>query len=138
MGRILAIDYGTKRIGLAVTDPLKIIATGLTTVAAKDILTYLAEYFHTEEVEQIVVGDPRNMDNTPSQVAPMVNDFVKNLKKSFPSIPVHRIDERFTSKMAKKTILMSGKKKKDRQRKELVDEVSATIILQSFMESQRP
>ena len=138
MARILAIDYGTKRIGIAVTDPLQIIATPLTTVAAKDILTYLTEYFHTEEVEQIVVGDPRNMDNTASQVAPMVNDFVKKFKKLFPSIPIRRIDERFTSKIAKQSILMSGKKKKDRRRKELVDEVSATIILQSFLESQSP
>ena len=133
MGRILAIDYGTKRVGIAVSDPMKIIATGLTTVHAKDVIEYLKDYFEAEEVEQVVVGDPKNLDNTPSQVAPMVTAFINALQKNFPSMPISRIDERFTSKMASQAIIDSGIKKKARRNKTLVDEVSATIILQSFM-----
>ncbi len=133
MGRILAIDYGSKRVGIAVTDPLKIIATGLTTVHSKDIIEYLKNYFKTAEVEKVIVGEPKNLDNTASQVAPMVEAFINALKKNFPNMPIDRIDERFTSKMAKQAILQSGLKKKDRRNKSLVDEVSATLILQSFM-----
>ena len=133
MGRILAIDYGTKRVGIAVTDPMQIIATGLCTVHAKDIIEYLNNYFKTEEVEKVIVGEPKNLDNTPSQVTPMVEAFINALKKNFPNMPIDRIDERFSSKMAKQAILDSGLKKMDRRNKSLVDEVSATLILQSFM-----
>ena len=136
MGRIMAIDYGTKRVGVAVTDPNKIIATGLDTIHSKDIINYLKKYFEKEAVECIVVGEPKQMNGTDSQIAPQVNQFVKQLEKNFPSIPVKRIDERFTSKMATHAILMSGAKKKERQNKELVDMTSAVIILQSYMESK--
>lgn len=135
MARIMAIDYGTKRIGIAVTDPNQIIATGLDTVHSKDILAFLKNYFQREAVECIVVGEPKQMDATDSEIAVHVNQFVKQLKKHFPSVPVKRIDERFTSKMATEALRMSGLKKKDRQRKELVDMTSAVIILQSYMET---
>jgi putative Holliday junction resolvase len=118
-----------------VTDPNKIISTGLDTVHSKDIISYLKAYFGRENVECIVVGEPKQMNGTDSQIAPQVNQFVKQLEKNFPSIPVKRIDERFTSKMASQAILMSGVKKMERQNKELIDMTSAVIILQSFMES---
>ncbi len=135
MSRIIAIDYGSKRVGVAVTDPQKIIANPLTTVHSKDILSYLNEYIQSEEVERIVVGDPKNLDNTPAQSASLVEGFINALKKAMPDMPISRIDERFTSKIAKQTILTAGKKKKDRQDKELVDKVSAVIILQSYLEA---
>src|SRR5689334_14068029 len=106
MARIMAIDYGTKRIGIAVTDANQIIATGLSTVHSKDIISYLKAYFEKEEVEYIVVGEPKQMDGTDSMIAPQANDFVKQLKKNFPDIPVKRYDERFTSKMASQALLM--------------------------------
>ncbi len=137
MGRIMAIDYGTKRIGIAVTDPNRIISTGLDTVHPKDIIQFLKKYFETEKVDCIVVGEPKQMNATDSDSAVHANQFVKLLGKNFPSIPVERYDERFTSKMAQQAILMSGVKKKDRQNKDLVDMTSAVIILQSFMESKR-
>jgi putative Holliday junction resolvase len=137
MGRIMAIDYGTKRVGIAVTDPNRIIATGLDTVHSKDVIEFLKKYFQREEVDCVVVGEPRQMDATDSEVAVHVNQFVKQLGKIFPSLPVKRYDERFTSKMAQQAILMSGVKKKDRQNKELIDMTSAVIILQSFMESTK-
>ena len=129
----MAIDYGTKRIGLAVTDPGQIIATALKTVHSKDVIEYLRKYFQAEKVECIVVGDPRQMDNSASQIGPLVDNFVKELKRKFPEIPIERYDERFTSVMAQQTLLMSGLKKSDRQRKELIDQTSAVILLQSFM-----
>lgn len=135
MGRILAIDYGAKRTGLAVTDPLQIIATGLTTVETKNILNYLKKYFETEDVEKIVIGESKNLDNSKSQIAPEIEKFAEKLKKQFPTKPIAWIDERFTSKMAKQSMLLSGMKKKKRQQKSLVDEISATLILQSFMNS---
>lgn len=135
--RILAFDYGTKRIGIAVTDPLQIIATGLDTVHPKDIVDFLKKYLATEQVERFVVGDPKQMDNTASQSAQHVRGFVTILKKNFPDIPIEMIDERFTSKMASATIAQSGLKKSDRQNKERVDTISATIILQSWMERFR-
>ncbi|MEO8087529.1 MAG: Holliday junction resolvase RuvX [Bacteroidota bacterium] len=135
MSRIMAIDYGTKRVGIAVTDPNQIISTGLDTVHSKDIIEYLKKYFQREEVECIVVGEPKQMDATDSEMAVHANQFVKQLKKNFPTIPVKRYDERFTSILAKQAILMSGVKKKGRQDKELVDMTSAIIILQSYMES---
>ncbi|CAN5417462.1 Holliday junction resolvase RuvX [soil metagenome] len=137
MSRIMAIDYGTKRVGIAVTDPNQIISTGLDTVHSKDIIEYLKKYFQREAVECIVVGEPKQMDATDSEMAVHANQFVKLLMKNFPSIPVKRYDERFTSILAKQAILMSGVKKKGRQDKELVDMTSAIIILQSYMESKR-
>jgi putative Holliday junction resolvase len=132
--RIMAFDYGTKRIGIAVTDPLQIIATGLDTIHPNQIIEYLKKYMFTEQVERFIVGEPKQMDNTPSQSAPHVKGFVNLLKKTFPDIPVHMLDERFTSKMASATIMQSGLKKMDRQNKERVDTISATILLQSWME----
>ena len=132
----MAFDYGTKRIGIAVTDPLQIIATGLTTVHPKDIVEYLKKYMITEQIERFIVGEPRQMDGTLSQSAPHVKGFITTLKKNFPSTPVEVIDERFTSKMASATIAQSGLKKSDRQKKELLDTVSATIILQSYLEKK--
>jgi len=134
MPRIMAFDYGTKRIGIAVTDPLQIIATGLDTVHPKDIVEYLKKYMATNPVERFVVGEPKQMDNTESQSAPHVRGFVTILKKIFPEIPVEMFDERFTSKMASATIAQSGMGKMARQNKALVDTISATIILQSFMQ----
>lgn len=134
MARIMSFDFGTKRIGIAVTDPMKIIANGLTTVHPKDIVEFLKKYLLTESVETFVVGEPKQMDGTESQSAVHVRAFVNLLKKNFPEIPVKMMDERFTSKMASAAILQSGAKKKTRQDKALVDTVSATIILQSYME----
>lgn len=135
MARILAIDYGTKRVGLAVTDPLKIIASALDTVHAKDVLVYLKNYTAKEEVEAFVVGMPVQLDGTDTNNTSHVKGFVKQLKKMFPDTPVHLHDERFTSAMALQAMLMGGVSKKDRSQKGNVDKVSATIILQSYMES---
>jgi putative Holliday junction resolvase len=133
MPRLMAFDYGTKRIGIAVTDPLQIIATGLDTVHPNTIIDYLKKYMFTEPVERFIVGEPKQMDNTPSQSAQHVRGFVNLLKKQFPEIPIEMLDERFTSKMAHAAILASGRNKKDRQDKGLVDTVSAVILLQSWM-----
>ncbi len=134
MPRIMAFDYGTKRIGIAVTDPLQIIATGLETVHPKDIVEYLKKYLVKEAVEKFIVGEPKQMDGTPSQSAPMIKGFVTILKKYFPTVPVEMIDERFTSKMASAVIAQSGMKKTDRQDKSRIDTISAIIILQSYLE----
>ncbi len=134
MGRILAIDYGQKRAGLAVTDKDKIIATGLATVHVKDLIQYLKDYLSREEVECIVIGEPFDMQGKASDASRFIDPFVKHLKKQFPEIIVERMDERYTSQMALQTILDAGIKKKARQNKELVDKISATIILQSYME----
>lgn len=130
----MAIDYGRKRVGIAVTDELRMIATGLDTVPAHKIFEFLKNYLATENVEVIVVGKPTRLDNSASEAQEFTEPFVRKLKKTFPEIQVERIDERFTSKMATQAILDSGARKKDRQRKDLVDKVSATIILQSYME----
>ena len=135
MGRILAIDYGQKRVGLAVTDEMKIIATALTTVHVKDIFNFLKDYLSKENVETIVVGEPKDMKNRASDSSRFIEPFVKKLKKTFPDVKIERFDERFTSLMAQQTILESGAKKKKRRDKALVDTVSATIILQSYMNS---
>ncbi|MCD4665796.1 MAG: Holliday junction resolvase RuvX [Bacteroidales bacterium] len=135
MGRIMAIDYGRKRVGLAVTDELRIIATGLTTVASAEIFEYLKKYLQNEKVDCFVVGEPRQMNNTPSESVRYIDPFVKKLKKEFPDISVERYDERFTSKMASQSLVFAGAKKKDRQKKELIDKISAVIILQSYLES---
>lgn len=135
--RVMAFDYGTKRIGVAVTDPLQIIATGLDTIHPNQIVDFLKRYLQTEQVERFVVGEPKQMDNTPSQSAIHVKGFVNLLKKTFGDIPVEMMDERFTSKMASATIAQSGMGKKARQKKELVDNISAVILLQSWMEQRR-
>jgi len=135
MGRLLAIDYGTKRTGIAVTDSLKLVATGLTTVSTHELLSYLKSYIDKESVECIIIGAPRKLNNEPSENMQYVESFVKRLKKEIPFIPVVLYDERFTSVMAQKTILEGGLKKKDRRNKALVDEISAIILLQSYMES---
>src|SRR5471030_2112680 len=131
--RIMAFDYGTKRIGIAVTDPLQIIATGLDTIHPQHIVDYIKKYLLTEQVELFIVGEPKQMDNTPSQSAVHIKGFVNLLKKNFPDIPVEMLDERFTSKMASAVIAQSGMNKKHRQNKELVDTISAVILLQSWM-----
>jgi putative Holliday junction resolvase len=136
MSRIVAIDFGTKRIGLAVTDPSRIIATALDTVLIHNIFPYLKAYNDKEGIERFVVGEPKNVDNTPSSITPQIEQFIRQLNNTFPAIPVDRIDERYTSKMAARALIDSGLKKKDRQRKELVDQTSAVIILQSWMALQ--
>ena len=137
MGRILAIDYGRKRVGIAVTDPLKIIANGLTTVKSCDVLKFLSDYLSKETVELIVVGLPKTMNNEESDSMQYIKPFVEKLKKQHPNVPIEMYDERYTSVLAHKAMLEGGLKKKERQNKALVDEISATIILQSFMESNR-
>jgi putative Holliday junction resolvase len=129
----MAFDFGTKRIGIAVTDPMQIIATGLNTIHPNAIIEYLKKYLLAEQVERFVVGEPKQMDNTPSQSAIHVKGFVNLLKKNFPDIPIEMLDERFTSKMASAAIAQSGMNKKARQNKELVDTISAVILLQSWM-----
>ena len=136
MGRILAIDYGKKRTGLAVTDVLQIIANGLTTVPTHTLMGFILDYVKREPVDRIVVGLPKQMNNQPSENMLRIEPFVNRLRKVLPQIPVEYVDERFTSVLAHQAMLDGGLKKKDRQRKELVDEISATIILQSYM-SQR-
>jgi putative Holliday junction resolvase len=130
----MAIDYGKKRTGLAVTDPLKIIASGLTTVDTEQLVWYLKEYFAKEEVELILLGNPKQLDGSDNDITPKVEKFFGQLQKLFPHIPAKLIDERFTSKMAFQTMIDSGLKKKDRQNKALIDEVSATILLQGYLE----
>ncbi|MBL7559642.1 Holliday junction resolvase RuvX [Olleya sp. YSTF-M6] len=136
MARILAIDYGKVRTGLAVTDELQIIASGLTTVNTKELLSYLKEYLGKEQVELFLVGEPKQMNNTPSESEALIIPFLVKLEKAFPNVPIKRVDERFTSKMATQTLIDSGLKKKQRQNKALLDEVSATIILQSYLYNQ--
>ncbi|MCA6364112.1 MAG: Holliday junction resolvase RuvX [Bacteroidetes bacterium] len=136
MARLLAIDYGTKRCGIAVSDPMQLIATGLTTVHSKDILAWLAGYLNRETVETFVVGEPKRLNGQPTDATQHVEAFVKHLRKQFPLIPVQRIDERFTSKMAFQSLIDSGLGRKDRQNKALIDEVSAVILLQNYMDSR--
>lgn len=137
MGRILAIDYGRKRSGLAVTDILQLIPGGLATVPSHTLMQFLEDYFRTENVERIVVGLPKQMNNQPSESMKYIEPFVRTLKKKWPDMPVEYYDERFTSVLAHQTMLEGGLKKKDRQNKALVDEISAVIILQSYLESKR-
>lgn len=133
MGRILAVDYGQKRIGLAVSDELKISANGLDTILVKDIHMYIKKYVEENDVECFVVGMPKTLDNKDSESAPFVENFVNWLKNTFPTIPVERVDERFTSKIAFQTMIDSGISKKARKDKALIDKISATILLQSYM-----
>ena len=137
MGRILSIDYGRKRTGLAVTDPMQIIATGLTTVQSSLLIPFLKNYVATETVDRFIVGLPKQMNNELSESWKYIEPFVKSLQKNFPNIPVEMVDERFTSVLAHQAMRDGGLKKKDRQNKALVDEISATIILQSYLESSR-
>lgn len=134
MGRIICIDYGGKRTGIAVTDPLQIIATGLTTIDTKDFIKFLKDYFSKEQVEKIIIGMPLNMDDTATHATPLVENAIKQLKKHFPNIPVETVDERYTSKMAKDAMLQMGLKKMQRRDKKLVDEIAATMMLQEYME----
>lgn len=133
MGRILAIDYGTKRTGLAVTDPLKIIATALDTVETTRLLAFLKTYFSEETVEAVVIGLPKRLDNTDSETAPAVRKFVEAFKETFAEIPISTMDERFTSSIAQQAMVQGGMKKKDRQTKGNVDKISATLILQDYL-----
>jgi len=137
MGRILSIDYGNVRVGLAVTDPLKIIATRLTTVSANDIWVFLADYFKREEVELVLVGYPKQLNNEPSEAIRYINPFLKKFQQIYSEMPLKLMDERFTSKIAFQTMIDAGVKKKDRQNKSTIDGVSATIILQSYLEEQK-
>jgi putative Holliday junction resolvase len=135
LGRIIAIDYGLKRVGVAVTDPLKMIANSLTTVETGKLMDFLSNYFSKEAVECMVVGLPKQMNNQPSESMVYIDEFVKKFKVRFPGMDVVFVDERFTSKMAVQAMVQGGVKKKDRQNKALIDSVSATIILQSYLES---
>ena len=135
MARILALDYGTKRTGIAVTDEMQIIASGLTTVDTRELMKFLESYFVSENVELVLIGEPKQMDNSASQSEVAISEFIKKFVLKFPIMQVKRVDERFTSKMAVKAMIDSGLKKKKRQNKALVDEISATIILQSYLYS---
>lgn len=135
MARILCIDYGGKRTGLAVTDPLQIIATALETVATHDLYTYLKAYFAKEPVELILIGAPLNLDDTPTHATPLVEAACLRLQKEFPHIPIKKVDERFTSKMASRAMVEMGMKKKDRQVKGNIDQIAATIMLQEYLQS---
>jgi len=133
MPRILSIDYGIKRTGIAVTDDLQIIASGLTTVPSTTIIEFLEDYFSKENVMKVLIGEPKQMNGTPSESTPAIEKFVSDFKMSFPEMPIVRVDERFTSKMAIQTMIDSGLKKKQRQNKGLIDEIAATILLQDYL-----
>ncbi|MFN8291476.1 MAG: Holliday junction resolvase RuvX [Chitinophagaceae bacterium] len=135
MARILCIDYGLKRTGIAVTDPLQIIATGLTTVESKTLIPFLRDYFSKEQVELILIGEPKNWDDTETHATPLVERCIRDLQKHFPRLPVKKVDERYTSKMAKDAMLEMGLKKMQRRNKALVDEIAATIMLQEYLRS---
>jgi putative Holliday junction resolvase len=136
MARLLAIDYGLKRTGIAVTDELQIIASGLTTVATTDLVSFLKEYTAKEQVELFLIGEPKQMNNLPSESEALILPFLEKLKNAIPNIPIKRVDERFTSKMAFQTMIDSGLKKNQRKNKALIDEISATLILQSYLYSK--
>jgi putative holliday junction resolvase len=134
LGRILSIDYGGKRTGLAVTDPLKIIATGLCTVETPKLMAFLKDYFAKEPVELVIIGMPTNWDDSDTHATPLVKKFIGEFKKAFPALPVKEVDERYTSKMASQAMLQMGLKKKQRRNKGLVDEIAATIMLQEHLQ----
>jgi len=136
LGRILAFDYGEKRTGLAITDELQIIASGLTTVATKKIFSFLTDYLKNETVELFIVGEPKQLNSKESESEQFIKPFIQKLKTTFPKIPIKRVDERFTSKMAFQSIIDSGLKKKQRQNKALIDEISATLILQTYLQNK--
>ena len=134
MARIIAIDYGLKRTGLAVTDPLQIIATGLSTIESPKLINFLKDYFKKEEVEMMIIGEPKNWDDSDTHATPLVKKIVERLKKEFPQIPITLVDERYTSRMASRAMIEMGMKKKQRQNKALVDEIPATIMLQEYLQ----
>lgn len=134
MARILCIDYGGKRTGIAVTDPLQIIATALTTIDTKELVPFLKKYFSEEPVELILIGEPLNLDDSDTHATPLVKAAIQKLKKEFPSIPVQTVDERYTSKMASRALVEMGMKKKERRVKGNVDQVAAAIMLQEFLQ----
>lgn len=134
MARIICIDYGGKRTGLAVTDPLQIIATSLTTIETKDLIPFLRKYFQEEAVELILIGEPLNLDDTATHATPLVKAAIVRLKKEFPAIPVQTVDERYTSKMASRAMIEMGMKKKDRRIKGNVDQIAAAIMLQEYLQ----
>ncbi len=134
MPRILAIDFGQKRTGLAATDPLQIIANGICTVQTKNLMQWLKDYFAKEAVELVIIGDPRNIDDSETHATKLVQYFIEAFVKEFPNMPIKGVDERYTSKMAKQSMLEMGMKKKDRRNKAFIDEIAATIILQQYME----
>lgn len=133
MPRIISIDYGLKRTGLAVTDPLKIIATGLTTLESRQLIPFLKDYFSKEQVELIIIGEPKNLDDSDTHATSLVKKIISELQKNFPLIPIQKVDERFTSKMASRAMIEMGLKKKQRQNKALVDEIAATMMLQEYL-----
>jgi putative Holliday junction resolvase len=133
LSRILSIDYGLKRTGLAVTDPLQIIATGLTTVSSNELIPFLKNYFDKEQVELVIIGEPKNWDDSDTHATPLVEKCIKDLQKNFPAIPVKKVDERYTSKLASQAMIEMGLKKKQRRNKALVDEIAATIMLQDYL-----
>ena len=133
MARIICIDYGLKRTGIAVTDPLQIIATGLTTISSPELIKFLKDYFSKEEVELLIIGEPKNWDDTDTHATPLVKAITKKLMKEFPKLPIKTVDERYTSKMAKDAMLEMGMKKMQRRNKALVDEIAATIMLQEYL-----
>ena len=137
MGRLLAIDFGFKRTGIAVSDPLKIIASPLDTIPTENLFEWLKNYQHNESLEQLIVGMPTNLDQSNTHTTNAVKQLIKKLQKDFPDIPVSVVDERFTSKIAQQTMILGGMKKKNRQKKENIDKISATLILQSYLEQQR-
>ena len=136
MPRILAIDYGQKRTGIAITDEMQIIASGLTTIASDTSIVFLKDYFAKENVEKVLIGEPKQMNGQPSQSTDIIEKFVTKFRNNFPEMAIERVDERFTSKMAFQTMIDSGLKKKQRQNKALVDEISATIMLQDYLTRQ--
>ncbi|MBF4516571.1 Holliday junction resolvase RuvX [Flavobacterium sp. ANB] len=137
MPRILSIDYGQKRTGIAVTDEMQIIASGLTTIPTNTLIDFLKDYFTKEKVEVVLIGEPKQMNGQPSESAPIIKGFVTHFSNIFPDMKVVRVDERFTSKMAFQTMIDSGLSKKQRQNKGLIDEISATIMLQDYLSSKR-
>ena len=136
MPRILSIDYGLKRTGIAVTDPLKIIATGLTTIPSNTLINFLKDYFSKEEVELVIIGEPKNWDDTDTHATPLVKSIIKKLMKEFPAMKIKTVDERYTSKMATQAMIDMGMKKMQRRNKALVDEIAATIMLQEYLRAQ--
>lgn len=137
MARILAIDYGQKRTGIAVTDPLQIIATGLTTIPPHEVTAFLKDYFSKEEVELVIVGEPKNWDDSDTDATPLVRRFVKKLMKEFSAMRIKTVDERYTSKLASRAMIDMGMKKTQRRNKALVDEIAATIILQEYLDAKK-
>jgi len=138
MPRILCIDYGKKRTGIAVTDPLKIIATALTTIQTKDLFPFLKNYFQQEQVELVLIGEPKNWDESDTHATPLVHQFIPKFKKDFPLIKIETVDERYTSKLAVQAMVEMGMKKKERRKKENIDQIAAAIMLQEYLKNLKP